>query len=210
MNKIIEHATNILVVDDHPIVRKGIAALLCHTASFITEASCAAEAADISRTHNIDIAVIDVDLPDANGLELITRLRSTKPQMRFVVYTMHEEPWIIGELQDANVQAIVLKGDDPYELQMAVESVKIGIEYYSSRFKKCAANASGYLTEREMEVLQMMCDGLSSKQIAEGMCVSENTIEYHRKQILRRIGAKNNVQAVSIALKEGLLPIRKH
>lgn len=210
MNKIIEHAANILVVDDHPIVRKGIATLLCHTASYITEASCAAEAADISRTHNIDIAVIDIDLPDANGLELITRLRSTKPQMRFVVYTMHEEPWIIGELQDANVQAIVLKGDDPYELQMAVESVKIGIEYYSSRFKKCAANASGYLTEREMEVLQMMCDGLSSKQIAEGMCVSENTIEYHRKQILRRIGAKNNVQAVSIALKEGLLPIRKH
>ena len=79
MNKIIEHATNILVVDDHPIVRKGIAALLCHTASYITEASCAAEAADISRTHNIDIAVIDIDLPDANGLELITRLRSTKP-----------------------------------------------------------------------------------------------------------------------------------
>lgn len=74
MNKIIEHAANILVVDDHPIVRKGISALLCHTASYITEASCAAEAADISRTHNIDIAVIDIDLPDANGLELITRL----------------------------------------------------------------------------------------------------------------------------------------
>ena len=120
---------------------------------------------------------------------------------------MHEEPWIIDELQDANVDAIVLKGDDPYELQMAVESVKIGIGYYSSRFKKCADNAPGRLTEREKEVLQMMCDGMSSKLIAENMCVSENTVEYHRKQILRRIGAKNNVQAVSIALKEGLLPM---
>lgn len=208
MNKTIEHSARILVVDDHPIVRKGIAALLCHTTTAtIAEASCAAEAIDISRKQSVDIAVIDLELPDANGLQLITRLRCTMPQMRFVVYTMHEEPWIIDELQDANVDAIVLKGDDPYELQMAVESVKIGIGYYSSRFKKCADNAPGHLTEREKEVLQMMCDGMSSKLIAEKMCVSENTVEYHRKQILRRIGAKNNVQAVSIALKEGLLPM---
>lgn len=208
MNKTIENSARILVVDDHPIVRKGIAALLCHTTTAtIAEASCAAEAIDISRKQSVDIAVIDLELPDANGLQLITRLRCTMPKMRFVVYTMHEEPWIIDELQDANVDAIVLKGDDPYELQMAVESVKIGIGYYSSRFKKCADNAPEHLTEREKEVLQMMCDGMSSKLIAEKMCVSENTVEYHRKQILRRIGAKNNVQAVSIALKEGLLPM---
>ena len=208
MNKTIEHSARILVVDDHPIVRKGIAALLCHTtAATIAEASCAAEAIDISRKQSVDIAVIDLELPDANGLQLITRLRCTMPQTRIVVYTMHEEPWIIDELQDANVDAIVLKGDDPYELQMAVESVKMGIGYYSSRFKKCADNAPGHLTEREKEVLQMMCDGMSSKLIAEKMFVSENTVEYHRKQILRRIGAKNNVQAVSIALKEGLLPM---
>ena len=208
MNKTIELSARILVVDDQPIVRKGIAALLCHTtAATIAEASCVAEAIDISRKQSVDIAVIDLELPDANGLQLITRLRCTMPKMRFVVYTMHEEPWIIDELQDANVDAIVLKGDDPYELQMAVESVKIGIGYYSSRFKKCADNAPGHLTEREKEVLQMMCDGMSSKLIAEKMCVSENTVEYHRKQILRRIGAKNNVQAVSIALKEGLLPM---
>lgn len=208
MNKTIEHSARILVVDDHPIVRKGIAALLCHTTTAtIAEASCAAEAIDISRKQSVDIAVIDLELPDANGLQLITRLRCTMPKTRFVVYTMHEEPWIIDELQDANVDAIVLKGDDPYELQMAVESVKIGIGYYSSRFKKCADNVPGRLTEREKEVLQMMCDGMSSKLIAEKMCVSENTVEYHRKQILRRIGAKNNVQAVSIALKEGLLPM---
>lgn len=208
MNKTIEHSARILVVDDHPIVRKGIAALLCHTTTAtIAEASCAAEAIDISRKQSVDIAVIDLELPDANGLQLITRLRCTMPKTRFVVYTMHEEPWIIDELQDANVDAIVLKGDDPYELQMAVESVKIGIGYYSSRFKKCADNAPGHLTEREKEVLQMMCDGMSSKLIAEKMCVSENTVEYHRKQILKRIGAKNNVQAVSIALKEGLLPM---
>lgn len=208
MNKTIENSARILVVDDHPIVRKGIAALLCHTTTAtIAEASCAAEAIDISRKQSVDIAVIDLELPDANGLQLITRLRCTMPKTRFVVYTMHEEPWIIDELQDTNVDAIVLKGDDPYELQMAVESVKMGIEYCSSRFKKCADNAPGHLTEREKEVLQMMCDGMSSKLIAEKMCVSENTVEYHRKQILRRIGAKNNVQAVSIALKEGLLPM---
>ena len=208
MNKTIEHSARILVVDDHPIVRKGIAALLCHTtASTIAEASCATEAIDISRKQSVDIAVIDLELPDANGLQLITRLRCAMPKTRFVVYTMHEEPWIIDELQDTNVDAIVLKGDDPYELQMAVESVKMGIGYYSSRFKKCADNTPGRLTEREKEVLQMMCDGMSSKLIAEKMCVSENTVEYHRKQILRRIGAKNNVQAVSIALKEGLLPM---
>ena len=91
MNKTIEHSARILVVDDHPIVRKGIAALLCHTTTAtIAEASCAAEAIDISRKQSVDIAVIDLELPDANGLQLITRLRCTMPKMRFVVYTMHE------------------------------------------------------------------------------------------------------------------------
>lgn len=198
----------ILVIDDHPIVRAGISALLAGTTnSPIEEAATGAEAVDTVNSKTIDIAIADLELPDMNGMSLINLLHNCRNTPRIVVYTMHEEPWTIGELQKANVDAVVLKGDDPYELNIAVESVKIGLSYMSARFQTMSAKNGRRLTERETEVLALMCDGMSSRQIAERLFVSENTVEYHRKQIMRRIGAKNNVQAVSIALHEGLLPI---
>lgn len=198
---------NILIVDDHPIVRRGILALLGGVANAsIAEAANGSETMRTLQTASIDIAIIDIELPDINGLQLINNIKTMPHAPRIVVYTMHEEPWTIDELMRADVDAIVLKGDDPYELCIAVESVKIGMRYSSARFGQAMGRQNRQLTEREKEVLGMMCDGLSSRQMAERMFVSENTVEYHRKQIMRRIGAKNNAQAVSIAMKTGLIP----
>lgn len=201
---------NILIADDHPIVCQGIQALLAHGFQQPTKADCAttaAQALTLAGTEHYDVAIIDIELPDMTGNELIDKLRAHPRPPRIVVYTMHEEAWVIGSLDDTKVTAKVLKGDDPSELITAVESAAMGLRFTSKRFADAEQRAAGPLTEREREVLAMICQGMKSSEIAERMFVSVNTIEYHRKQIMRRIGAKNNAHAVHIAHRDGLIGI---
>ncbi len=197
-----------LVVDDHPIVREGIKALLASVipVGHIYEAADGEEAMQIVQTVRIGIAVIDLEIPDISGFQLIERMRQRPFPPRIVVYTMHEEPWVVARLQETEVDAIVLKGDNPREIVTAVESVKARLRYYSPRFASLVENSAPLLTLRESEVLSLLAAGHTSHEVADRLFVSENTIEYHRKQILRRLGARNNVQAIAIAMQKGLMP----
>lgn len=161
---------NILVVDDHPIVRSSIAAFLANTCNSesIAEAAQCKEAVAHAASGNYGIAIVDLELPDAKA------------------------------------SAIVLKGEDTMELQTAVESVTAGMPYFSQRFLTLADVSYG-LSDRATEVLSLIAMGLSSREIAQRIFVSENTVEYHRKLILRCLDAKNNAHAVSIAIARGLL-----
>ncbi len=207
--KTIHHPT-LLIVDDHPIVREGIKALMTSVtpAENILQAADGDEARLRVMATRTDIVIIDLEMPGIDGFQLIEFVAQRPFPPRIVVYTMHEEPWTITRLQETKVDAIVLKGDDPREIVTAVESVKAGLTYHSQRFTSLIGSAAPLLTARETEVLTMLADGLSSRQVAERLFVSENTIEYHRRQILRRLGASNNVQAVAIAIRDGLIPPR--
>lgn len=198
--------TRILVVDDHAIVRNSLAAFLsakCEGVT-VTEAASCQEAADIAAEDDHTIAIVDLELPDAKGTEVLHKLQNIRPAMRIIVYTMHEEPWLARELLESKAAAIVLKGEETTELVTAVESVAAGMPYFSPRFLTIAASKVE-LSERALEVLQLIAKGMSSREIAEQIFVSENTIEYHRKLILRHLGAKNNAHAVSIAIAKGLI-----
>lgn len=197
-----------LVVDDHPIVREGIKALLASVmpVGHIHEVADGDEAMQIVQTVRIGIAVIDLEIPGISGFQLIERMRQRPFPPRIVVYTMHEEPWVVARLQETEVDAIVLKGDNPHEIITAVESVKARLRYYSPRFASLVENSAPLLTLRESEVLSLLAAGHTSHEVADRLFVSENTIEYHRKQILRRLGARNNVQAIAIAMQKGLMP----
>lgn len=197
-----------LVVDDHPIVREGIKALLASVipVGHIHEAADGEEAMQIVQTVRIGIAVIDLEIPGISGFQLIEHMRQRPFPPRIVVYTMHEEPWVVARLQETEVDAIVLKGDNPHEIVTAVESVKARLRYYSPRFASLVENSAPLLTLRESEVLSLLAAGHTSHEVADRLFVSENTIEYHRKQILRRLGARNNVQAIAIAMQKGLMP----
>ncbi|MCM1079566.1 MAG: response regulator transcription factor [Bacteroidales bacterium] len=196
----------ILVVDDHPIVRSSIVAFLSKTYNRedIAEASNCREAVTLAASGSFNIAIVDLELPDANGTDILHRIYATFPSIRLIVYTMHEEPWLIRELMNAKAAAIVLKGEDTMELLTAVESVTAGMPYFSQRFLALADERYD-LSERALEVISLIALGLSSREIAQRIFISENTVEYHRKLILKRLGAKNNAHAVSIAINLGLI-----
>lgn len=203
-----QKSTNILIVDDHPVVREGIKALLTassHTYRYF-EAADGNEAMQIAKTVRMGIVIVDLEVPGIDGFQLIEALAQRPFPPRIVVYTMHEEPWTIARLQETGVNAVVLKGDDPHEIVTAVESAQARLPYYSRRYTSFAEQATPVLTAREAEVLSLLSEGFSSRQVAERLFVSENTIEYHCKQILRRLGARNNVHAATIAIKRGLMP----
>lgn len=201
------HPLTVLVVDDHPLVRSGIVALLSALTApgNITQAADGRQALDEQRARPHDVVLVDLELPDMTGTAIVEALRALPLVPHIVVYTMHEEPWLIRALLGAEVDAVVLKGDDPRELPAAVEAAAQGLRYLSARFTELAGDLNPLLTDRELEVLSLMAQGLSSREIAVRVFVSENTIEYHRRQILSRIGARNVAQAVSIAIGRGLI-----
>lgn len=199
---------NILIIDDHPVVREGIKTLLAASSPAYRyfEAADGSEAMRTVKTQRMDIVIVDLEIPGIDGFQLIEALAQRPFPPRVVVYTMHEEPWTVAQLQEACVSAVVLKGDDPHEIITAVESAQARLPYYSRRYTSLAEKTTPVLTAREAEVLSLLCKGFSSRQVAERLFVSENTIEYHCKQILRRLGARNNVHAATIAIQRGLMP----
>lgn len=204
-----QKSINILIVDDHPVVREGIKALLTASSSRTYryfEAADGSEAMQIVKTVRMGIVIVDLEVPGIDGFQLIEALAQRPFPPRIVVYTMHEEPWTVARLQETGVNAVVLKGDDPHEIITAVESAQARLPYYSRRYTTLAEKTTSVLTAREAEVLSLLCEGFSSRQVAERLFVSENTIEYHCKQILRRLGARNNVHAATIAIQRGLMP----
>jgi len=199
-----------MIVDDHPILAEGIASLLNDRDSKfdIVKARTGSEALKQMKEKAADLAVVDFSLPDIDGTELISSLRKSNPKLLIVVYTMYDEPWIVKELQGVKADAVVLKNDDMGELILAVESVSIGIPYYSARFKRFADDAHRVLTAREADILQYVGDGMQSIEIAKLLCVSENTIEYHRRKLMKRFGVSNNASLVSVSIAKGLIKPR--
>lgn len=197
----------ILIIDDHPIVAEGVESLLNRMAAkhSITKVKTGTEALSIIKKKNINVAIVDYSLPDINGTELIHRLQETAPKMRTVIYTEHDEPWVINELLATGADAVVLKSDDMEELVVAVESVSIGLPYLSKRFTSAKSDADRNFTPREIDILQLICSGLHSRDIAETLCISEHTVDYHRKKLIHKLGATNNTHLVSIAVASGLV-----
>ena len=200
---------NILIIDDHPIVAEGIKALLnSHHAQFEVKVTLtAAEALKTTQTWKPDVAIVDVSLPDMACARLIKLLSDTKPSIKIVVYTMHDEPWVVKELEKVKADAIVLKDDDIGELIVAIESVMVGIPFCSQRFKKLLVKDENTLTDRETEILQHLGTGLTSKEIGEKLFISENTVEYHRKKLMARLKANNTANLISIAMSKGFIHI---
>lgn len=197
----------ILIVDDHPIVAAGLAMLFAkHFSDYsILKAATGEQALDTVKHNSIGVVTVDVSLPDINGTELVPLIKKADGKVGVVVYTEHDEPWIIAELLKGGCNAIVLKDEDPRELIIAVESVGIGIPYFSSRFKALAANAEKSFTSREVEILQLISKGFTGQEIADKLCVSANTVEYHRKKLIKRFGANNNAHMVALALNKGII-----
>lgn len=200
----------ILIVDDHPIVLKGIASMLADREYILYEATNLEQASLIySHISGIDLMICDLSLPTtAEGVRLIEHARTTVSQMAIIVFTLHDELWNIKTIMDIGVDGIVLKGESPNELVIATDTVLNGETYFSPQFRKMRCEvmtSSGILSRKEIDILRDISFGSKNREIADRYNMSEKAIEYHRCSILRKFGVKTISEAVRRACEIGLL-----
>lgn len=202
---------NVLVVDDHRIVAHGLQSLLGNLSYVkgIDTVGTAGDALQAARKKKYGVYILDVELPDMPGVVLMEKLRELSPLSAFVFHTMHEEVWTVKAMMIAGADAIVLKSDDLSDLTAAIGEVLAGRSYYSQRFYEyCRRYEQEQMpTQQELEILKAIAAGESTNDIAKRMCISSNTIEYHRKRLFRKLGASNMADMVARAIRSGLLVI---
>lgn len=202
----------ILITDDHPVVLSGIKLLIEHNMpdSDIILAFSVDEALDSIVTGNVEVMITDLEFAGRNGIELIDKVHETSPQTKVIVYTMHEEVWVVRQLLSADPDAVVLKSDEPVELTRAISMIKNGKGYYSTTFNRLLNSIStspDMLSKRETEILRITACGKSATDIATQLGISVNTVEFHRRRIMKKLNAANAAEAVNKARELGLFSL---
>jgi DNA-binding NarL/FixJ family response regulator len=199
----------ILTVDDHPLLRQGIAAVIQGEKDMLIvgEAANGREAIEIFRRQRPDVTLMDLQMPDLNGIDTITSIRQEHPQARIIVLTTYEGDALARRALKAGVAGYILKDMIRTELLAAIRSVHVGKRYIPQKIAAELAEhyAEDDLSEREIEVLREVARGTSNKIIASHLSISEATVKAHMQNILLKLGASDRTHAVSIATHRGFL-----
>lgn len=206
-----ENLIPILTVDDHPILRKGIAALVNAEPDLklVGEAANGKEAIDAFRSHRPDITLMDLQMPQVDGLEAIDAIRREFPEARIIVLTTYSGDMLVLRALKAGARAYILKGEVHKELLDTIRAVHAGQRRIPPEI---AAELAGHasddsLTEREIDVLRLIAAGNSNKQIADRLSIGEATVKSHITNILSKLGANDRAHAVTISLKRGIIKL---
>jgi DNA-binding NarL/FixJ family response regulator len=199
----------ILLVDDHSIFRFGLEAFLKRQqpALVCLHADTPAAALELIRESPPEIAIVDVSLAGANGIELVIRIKAQLPQLPIVVFSMHDEPSYVLRAFKAGAQAYVIKTDPPREVIDALDSVASGKKFLSSRLRQNpifkvlfgAESMMSQLTDREAEVLLMIGKSNSTASIAQELGLSVKTVETHQAHIKEKLGLSNAREMIQFA-----------
>lgn len=207
----------VLIADDHRIVRTGIRSFLQDQKDIevLGEAGDGEEAIALARTLRPDVAILDLNMPRLGGLDAIRRIRAEMPEVHVLVLTMYEDKRFFLEALNAGAEGYVLKGADPSELLAAIRAAARGgayltpgqarqvlAEYHHAGEPDEAGRAA--LSAREREVLTLIAEGLTGKEIAERLHLSPNTVERHRTNIMNKLGLHSLAELIRFAIREGL------
>jgi len=209
---------NVLLADDHTLFRKGVRALLSALPDVhvVAETADGREALSLIETHRPDIALVDITMPGLNGLEVAARSAKASPRTKILILSMHAGEAYVAQALSAGVAGYLLKDAADDELAMALKAVSRGDVYLSPRISKQvveryarAASAEpdplAGLTARQREILQLVAEGRSSKEIAAVLVLSIKTVESHRGQIMERLGIHDVTGLVRFAIRVGLV-----
>ena len=201
----------ILTVDDHPILREGIAAILGTQSDMklVCQAGNGLEAIDQFRTHRPDVTLMDLQMPQMNGIDAIKRIRKEFPDARIIVLTTYSGDAQAVRAFEAGASGYLLKSMVRKELVETVRIVYGGKKRIPPEIAVEIAEHHGddVLTDREIEVLMQVAAGNANKMIAGHLDISEETVKAHMKNILAKLGANDRTHAVTIALKRGIIEI---
>lgn len=203
-----------LVVDDHSLILEGICRLVSKIPEVVVADAVTSgeEAARLIARRDYDLYILDVRMPDISGFDLIVRIREVNENARIIVNTMHEEVWIINQLAQSGVNAVILKSSTASELANAIRAVLRGDSYacprFTSIYQKLHRTSSELQpkdipTRRERDVLQAVAKGLNTHEIAELLKISENTVETFRRRLILKFEAKNAIDMVLKAISQG-------
>lgn len=213
---------NIVLADDHVLVRKGIKAMLESDTQIdvIGEAGNGVEALESAKTLKPDILVLDIRMPEMNGLEAAARLRDVAPDTKAVILSMHDSEEYVLQALDAGAYGYLLKDTDKAEFVKALKQIHSGNKYFTGAVSNVLANRllnnkpfaparlaedPYHLTRREKEILRMIIDGRNNKDIADSLDKSVRTIETHRFNMMKKMGITNAIDMVNKAVRENLV-----
>jgi len=199
----------ILTVDDHPILREGIASIIQGEKDMVVvgEASNGREAIEVFRSKRPDVTLMDLQMPSLNGIDAIATIRQEHPQARIIVLTTYEGDVLARRALKAGATGYLLKDMIRTELLEAIRAVHLGRKYIPQKIAAELVDhyAEDDLSEREIEVLREVARGTSNKIIASHLSISEATVKAHMKNILLKLGASDRTHAVNIATTRGFL-----
>jgi len=212
--------TRILLADDHNILRDGVRLLLERQPGFVVvgEASDGREAVELAREHQPDVVVMDIGMPNLNGIEATRRIVEKRPEIGVVILSMHyDESYVIRSLK-AGARAYLLKDAVKSELIAAIHAVAQGRSYFSPKIsrilqedyvqvlgRKSADDSYELLTDREREVLQLVAEGKTNKEIANALNLSLYTVDTHRTHILQKLNLHSVPEVILYAVRKGII-----
>jgi len=205
----------ILIVDDHDVVVRGIAMIvrdaLADRDLQVDTATRGCAALEMMTHHPYDLCILDIEMPDINGLGMLKIIRAEHPSVKIIVNTIHEELWYVKDYINADVEGILFKSVNADEIKAAVRGVIDNGKYYCRRAKAIARIIDGYNppTPKELEVLRLLAAGKSTEDIARLMGISINTVDSHRRHLLSKLEARNVAELIMNAVSEGLLTANK-
>jgi len=201
----------VLSVDDHPLLREGIAALIGHQTDMqlVAEASNGREALELFRKHRPDITLMDLQMPEMSGIDAMSSIRGEFPDARIIVLTTYAGDVQISRALKAGARAYLLKGSLRKELLETIRAVHAGQKRLSSEVAaEIAQHATDdALTPREIDVLRLIAGGNANKEIAAQLSLTEETVKSHVRNLLGKLGANDRTHAVAIGVKRGIIDL---
>lgn len=209
----------LIIVDDHPIFLDGLSVLLneiegIHVRGTFTNGH---EALSFLSNNKINVVITDIDMPEMDGIELSRKIKSKYKACKIIALTMHNDSHIIAKLLEVGAEGYILKNTGKKELMMAIETVMTGETYFSEEVKmiyieskvkgkKTENNYIKYkLSKRELEIVKLISEELTTVEIAERLFISDSTVETHRRNILSKLNVRNTAGLIKLAIQNKLI-----
>jgi DNA-binding NarL/FixJ family response regulator len=209
---------NILIADDHELVRRGLCAVVQEVEgwSVVAEAGNGRAAVELALEHKPDVVVLDLAMPEQNGLEATRQIIAGLPGTRVLMLTAHDSEQVVREVLDAGALGYLLKSDAGHELVAAIESLLEGKPYFTSNVAhmilkgylgtgSSAAGVGMTLSPREREIVQLLAEGKTNKEVAQRLGITLKTAETHRNNIMNKMGFESLADLVRYAVRNRIV-----